>query len=111
MSLHHLAQSSPVIFPALCDTLEAVGDLLVAHVSIAQRVPDVGMVEHALHDLEVADLPQRLGREVVAEVMEAEGSDASSLAQPVPVRPQPGQRDRIAPAPSPIRDASAPPHR
>src|SRR5262245_32217100 len=87
---------SVVFFARLGDALEAFRDLLVEDVSIAQGVADVGMVEHLLHELEVASLTQRLGREIVPEIVEAEADDAGRLTQPVPMRPQSGERDRIA---------------
>src|SRR6266566_9666877 len=43
---------------------------------VTQRVPDVGMVEHSLRELEITGRPQRLRRQIMAEVMEAEAGDA-----------------------------------
>ena len=42
------------------------------------------MVEHALHQLQVAGLAQQLGAEIVPEVVEAEAGHAGALAQPPP---------------------------
>src|SRR5262249_47505569 len=75
---------------------------------IAQRRSNVGAIEHPLHEFEIPGLAQRLGREIMSEIVEAEADDASDLAQPMPVRAQSGERNRIAPAldPLPVR-----PHR
>src|SRR5258708_22154618 len=53
------------------------------------------MIQHSLHELEVASLAQRLGCEVVSEIVEAKADDARPLAQPVPVCAQPRKRERI----------------
>ena len=95
----------------LGDDLEALDDLFVKDMRVTKCVPDVGVIEHPLHELQVASLAQRLGRKIVPEIVEAEAGDRSDLAQPVPVRTQAGERDRIAPALLPIGDASAPQHR
>jgi hypothetical protein len=63
------------------------GDLGVNHISIAPSIPNVGMVEHLLHELQVAGLAERLGRQIVPEVVKAESSYAGGFSQAMPVRP------------------------
>jgi len=58
--LSDLAQVGVAFCVAFCarlgDGLEALGDFLVEHMRIAKRVPDVGVIEHPLHELEIARL-------------------------------------------------------
>ena len=87
LALSNCAQVSAGFCSGLCDALEAFGNLVIENMRIAQRVPDVGVIEHPLYQLEVVGLAQRLGRKIVAKVVEAETDNTSHLAQPVPVRP------------------------
>ena len=51
---------------------------------ISRRGLDVGMVERALHELEIAGLAQDLGRKIVPIVVEAKSINARALAQSTP---------------------------
>jgi hypothetical protein len=79
--LSDLAQVGVAFCVAFCarlgDSLEAFGDFFVKHMRISERVPDVGVIEHSLHELQVARLAQRLGCHVMPEIMKPEAGDAS----------------------------------
>src|SRR5262249_32843243 len=80
----------------LCDRFHAVGDLGIEHVGVARRRRDRGVIERALYQFQVAGLAQKLGAEVMTEVMKAEVRDTRALAQITPMTLQSVIRDRIA---------------
>ena len=57
MDLLHSAQPSVGPSSGLCDALKAFGDFGIEHMCITQGMPDIGMVEHPLHEFQVAGLP------------------------------------------------------
>src|SRR5215472_14391761 len=72
------------LIPGLRNALHSLGDLLVENMRIAASGFQVGMIERALHQLQVPGLAQELRGEVMPEIVESESADASALAQPTP---------------------------
>src|SRR5580704_10329592 len=63
---------------------------------IPRRGFQIGMVQSPLHQLDIAGLAQKLGAEVVPEVVESEADHTGPLAQPVPGRLHAHRGERVA---------------
>ncbi len=108
-SLAYFSQVPRGWIPGFCDTFQRVGDLVIEHMRIAQRALDIGVVERALHQLDVAGRAQELGSEIMSVVVKPESDHARFLAQQAPISLHPGIGQRVAltphPAiPCPLRD-------
>ena len=77
-------------------TLQRFGHLVVEDVGVSRRGLEVGVIEGALHQLEVAGVAQKFGREIVSEVVEPESSHTRRLPRAAPARFDAAQGEGIA---------------
>ena len=70
----------------LGDLLERLGELAVVNVRVAGRRGDVGVVQRALDEDQIAGLPQQTGRGSMSQVVETKVLDAGPPDEALPLR-------------------------